>query len=100
LATELAGAPARWHPQHSDELAQALEAYAFTYNAPSRRVLEKTGFVLIGSGSVRDPEWCVTSIPRPRCPEESRDVCDRYQAWLNRHGEAVLRSVGLPAHRS
>lgn len=48
LATELARALVRWHHQHPDGLQPALYAYAFAANTASRRVLEKSGFVLAG----------------------------------------------------
>ena len=47
LATEVALALVRWHREHAPRAD--LRAYAALENAPSRRVLEKAGFVEVGS---------------------------------------------------
>jgi ribosomal-protein-alanine N-acetyltransferase len=43
LATEIAGALVQWHRAHAS--TETLLAYAAIENAPSRRVLEKVGFM-------------------------------------------------------
>src|SRR5664280_499633 len=44
LASEIAGALVKWHRHHAP--SETLWAYVAIENAPSRRVLEKVGFVL------------------------------------------------------
>jgi RimJ/RimL family protein N-acetyltransferase len=56
LATELARALVRWHREHPDGLEPTLAAYVSAGNAASRRVLEKSGFVLAGPGDRKGPE--------------------------------------------
>lgn len=49
-ATKLARALVRWHDTHSEaDLVSSLRAYVFADNQGSRKVLERTGFQLIGS---------------------------------------------------
>lgn len=55
LATELAGALVRWHREHPGGLEPTLHAYALAGNTASRRVLEKSGFVLAGHSEPDGP---------------------------------------------
>lgn len=47
FATEIAAALVDWHREHAS--AQTLSAYAATENTPSCRVLDKVGFVRVGT---------------------------------------------------
>jgi RimJ/RimL family protein N-acetyltransferase len=66
LATELARALVRWHRQHPDGLEPTLAAYVCADNAASRRVLEKSGFVLAGPGE-REGPGMLRYLNRPAC---------------------------------
>jgi RimJ/RimL family protein N-acetyltransferase len=66
LASELAGALVRWHREHPDGLEPTLAAYVFADNAASRRVLEKSGFVLAGPGE-REGPGMLRYLNRPAC---------------------------------
>jgi ribosomal-protein-alanine N-acetyltransferase len=56
LATELATTLVRWHREHPDGTDETLQAFAFADNIASRRVLEKSGFVLAGPTQGDGPE--------------------------------------------
>lgn len=55
LATELARALVHWHGENPDGVDTELEAHVFADHAASRRVLEKSGFVLVGPSEDKGP---------------------------------------------